>query len=186
MKNGFTLMELLAVIVIMAIIVVVTVPTIINTIADARVNSLWNLAKATANTYDNLVAQDMIASEKVLEGANVGGAWKCLSEVEWEDDNGTSDTGDDVIKKLVDILDISEEDIITSGRSLQSVPVFRDDITNEELVETLTGDMCSSIRVINGKAELLLIANNSGNSKFAISGKVVYAFSSADKGVAKQ
>ena len=78
-RKGFTLIELLAVIVIMAIIVVVTVPTIINTIADARVNSLWNLAKTAANTYDNLVAQDMLSSNKVLDGIELSTEWMQLS-----------------------------------------------------------------------------------------------------------
>ena len=185
-RKGFTLIELLAVIVIMAIIVVVTVPTIINTISDARVNSLWNLAKATANSYDNLVAQDMIASDKVLEGANVGESWKCIATVQWNDDNGTSDTSDDVTRNLADILNLSENDIRYGGQPLVTITEFTDDITDDELVNNLTGVMCSSIRFRNGKAEVLLIANNdSGSSKFAVSGKTVYALSSSDKGATK-
>ena len=182
-RKGFTLIELLAVIVIMAIIVVVTVPTIINTIADARVNSLWNLAVATANSYDTIAAQDMLASEKVLEGSNVNKSWQCIGIVEWTDDNGTSDTSDDVTKTLADILDLSSNDVNLTGAPIVSIPGFSSGI-NTALNNLSSTGICSAIRLKeNGSAEVLLIANSSsGKSKFAISGKVVYALSSADKG----
>ena len=163
-RKGFTLIELLAVIVIMAIIVVVTVPTIINTIADARVNSLWNLAKSTANTYDNLVAQDMIASEKVLDEFNIDNNWKCLRT--------TNSKG----QSLAEILGISSTDVFINGTQAQ-IP------TDMDLTKIKSLGACSAIRLKNGSAEVLLIANSSSDSsKFAISGKIVYALSSADKG----
>lgn len=56
-RKGFTLIELLAVIVILAIIVVVTVPTVLNSIGDAR--------KKTFNTSADTVA-DWIEKEYAL------------------------------------------------------------------------------------------------------------------------
>ena len=53
-RNGFTLVELLAVIVILAIILVIAVPSIMNTIDDAKKGSFESSAKliaANAETY---------------------------------------------------------------------------------------------------------------------------------------
>ena len=48
-RNGFTLVELLAVIVILAIILVIAVPSIMNTIKDARRASFESTAKLIAS-----------------------------------------------------------------------------------------------------------------------------------------
>ena len=171
-RRGFTLIELLAVIVILAIIVVATVPTIINTIADARVNSIWNLAKATANSYNNLVAQDMLASEKVLEKINLGSGWKCIGTHQRE-------MGVD----LVSILDLSVSDLNLGGNFDNSSKNW--DGSKPEMPEGYpTENTCSLIRLNdNGGAEILLIAKKGG--KFDVDGKVVYAFSFEDNGVQK-
>ena len=173
-RKGFTLIELLAVIVIMAIIVVVTVPTIINTIADARVSSIWNLAVATANSYDTMSAQDMLATDKTLSGLTVGNEWKCINAITATDDKGTTDTNDDVTKKLADILDLSETDIDLESSG-------KPDETNPTITK---GTTCSAIRLkSNGNAEILLVAKDGG--KFNVAGKTVYALSYEDKGQQK-
>ena len=51
-KNGFTLVELLAVIVILAIILVIAVPQIMNTIKDARKGSFESSAKLIASNAE--------------------------------------------------------------------------------------------------------------------------------------
>ena len=51
-KNGFTLVELLAVIVILAIILVIAVPSIMNTIKDARKGSLESAVKMVASAAE--------------------------------------------------------------------------------------------------------------------------------------
>ena len=156
-RKGFTLIELLAVIVIMAIIVVVTVPTIINTISDARVNSIWNLAVATANSYDTISAQDMLASDKTLEGITVTTNWSCINP------------------ELAEILDLSGTDVVlddgVSGNT-DTQPVIPGNISSQT---------CSAIRLkTNGAAEILLVAKPGG--KFSVSNSIVYAFSNEDKG----
>ena len=51
-KNGFTLVELLAVIIILAIILVIAVPQIMNTIKDARKGSFESSAKLIASNAE--------------------------------------------------------------------------------------------------------------------------------------
>ena len=154
-RKGFTLIELLAVIVILAIIIVVTVPTIINTIADARKNSLWNLAGSVANSYGTIVAQDLLASEPVIpEGSEATTTWTCIST------------------DLAKVLDLSGEDVNINSNT---VPVSGDRIHVES--NNFDTNTCSAIRIKdNGAAEVLLVAKKDG--RFSISGKVVFAVSS--------
>lgn len=166
-RKGFTLIELLAVIVILAIIVVVTVPTIISTIADARVQSIWNLAGETANSYDTGVAQDLLTPGKALQGATATTSWQCIGGISTSNPTGST---------LAKVLDLSENDLILDG---DKVPTYD---TDQKIV--VASDTCSAIRVnASGGAEVLLVAKNGG--KFAISGKTVYALSTDDNGTAK-
>ena len=66
-RNGFTLVELLAVIVILAIILVIAVPSIMNTIKDARKASYESTAKMVASAAET---QYMVALtlDKVVTG----------------------------------------------------------------------------------------------------------------------
>lgn len=158
-RKGFTLIELLAVIVILAIIVVVTVPTIINTISDARVSSIWNLAGSVANSYDTMAAQDLLATNKVLDGIQATTTWQCIGDIKNNDGS----------KTLAGVLGLSSNDLnlATTG-------------VNTTDVKTST---CSAIRLnsTSGGAEVFLLANSSGG-KFNISGKKVYALSTEDEG----
>lgn len=156
-RKGFTLIELLAVIVILAIIVVVTVPTIINTINDARKQSIWNLAGSLANSYDTTIAQDLLASSPAIPVANrATGTWACIN--------------DTIAKKL----DISSADVNLTGTNGVSTSV---PLTGAKIdVSKITNTTCSAIRTNgSGAAEVLLVATTTG--KFNISGKVVYALS---------
>lgn len=178
-RKGFTLIELLAVIVIMAIIVVVTVPTIINTIADARVNSIWNLAKATANSYNNIVAQDMLATNPVLSEIELGKYWKCIGD--------TSNRGGLEVD-LVSILDLPITDLnlgdIDGGKYDDDTDINFPGNLLEPPIDYLTENTCSLIRLNDdGNVEIFLVAKKGG--KFDVAGKVVYAFSSSDKGGTK-
>ena len=159
-KKGFTLIELLAVIVILAIIVVVTVPTVLNSIDDARKSSLHSLAKEVANWYDTSLAQDMIAinqNDTILGGARVEDTseglddWTCLTAI-----TGTKGN-------LAILYGLSDADLVlTTGYALDS------DIT------TADNRNCSAIRLNNGRAEVVLVGKENG--KFGAR----YAFSTAD------
>ncbi len=159
-RKGFTLIELLAVIVILAIIVVVTVPTIIKTIADARVQSLWNLAGEVANSYDTAAAQDLLTPGTALQGLAANGNWQCIENIKSSDGK----------IKLAEILELKSNDLVLSGGAVDT--------------EDVTKSTCSAIRLKNngaGGAEVFLLATTTG--KFNISGKTVYALSTADNGV---
>lgn len=166
-KKGFTLIELLAVIVILAIIVVVTVPTILNSIEDARLSSIHSLSREIANQYDTAVAQDLIATDPALGNAAATSEWKCIESIT---DTSAANKGN-----LANILDLSDDDL-SLGTTAPSLT------TNGELILTsITKDTCSAIRVnANGAAEVLLVADEEG--KFAISGEVVYGLSSDTQG----
>ena len=157
-KKGFTLIELLAVIVILAIIVVVTVPTIITTIEDARVNSIWNLAGSIANSYDTMVAQDLLASTSALGEGNYAKAdWQCIGDI---------NSGG-----LAEKLDLSSKDVVLTGTA-----------PTGNIEGNTTDATCSAIRLkSNGGAEVLLIATST-EGKFSISGKKVWAVSSQETG----
>lgn len=166
-RKGFTLIELLAVIVIMAIILIVTVPNILQSINDARVSSLHNLAVSSAGTYDKVFAQDLIASagNKILGDipAEVDNTWKCFNNTDLK--NGS--------RTLADILGISTNDVKIDGTALAADA----DVSNT----TVKNTTCSSIRIVNGNAEILLVAASGG--RFAVAGKTVYAYSKQTSGV---
>lgn len=170
-RKGFTFIELLAVIVILAIIVVVTVPTIISTISDARVSSIWNLSASVANSYDTAVSQDLLSPGKTLGGIEnsitSSDGWKCIASL-----SGTKGT-------LAEVLDLSATDVnlATEGAPSNDSNGALDD-------SKVTKDTCSAIRIrSNGSAEILLVAKDGG--KFAVAGKIVYALSSDDAGISK-
>jgi len=152
-RKGFTLIELLAVIVIMAIILVVTVPNIINSISDARVNSIHNLAVSVANTYDTIAAQDLIAESKQLTGKAATATWTCISDAQ----------------------------ATLLGLSTNDVKLASDENVADEYSEATKTTGCSAIRLnTTGGAEVLLVAQTGG--KFAVSGANVYALSTEDAG----
>lgn len=181
-RKGFTLIELLAVIVILAIIVVVTVPTIISTISDARVQSLWNLAGETANSYDTAVAQDLLSPGTALQGlaAPADGSWKCIANITKTE---TVD-GKSVTTTLADVLELKEADLALAkgfdGTTDASVVPSSKDTNGKYIIKK---NSCSAIRLKNdgaGGAEVLLIAKNGG--KFQVSGYTVYALSTETNG----
>lgn len=167
-RKGFTLIELLAVIVILAIIVVVTVPTIISTIADARVSSLWNLAGEVANSYNTGVAQDLLTPGKALQGATATTDWTCIGEVATTSEGKTLDN-------LAEVLDLSEKDLVLTGNAPND-----DDLGGSNYAPAQ--DICSAIK-LNGASGAVVFLNAKAGGKFAISGKSVYALSTDDNGV---
>ena len=70
-KKGFTLVELLAVIVILAIIALIATPIILNVIDDAKTKAAKNSAYGYIDALEKANAQDMLSSESinVLSGA---------------------------------------------------------------------------------------------------------------------
>lgn len=177
-RKGFTLIELLAVIVILAIILVVTVPNIINSISDARLSSIHNLAKSVANTYDTAFAQDLVATDanKLLgdiPSRVLTNTWTCIG-----DSKMTSTTGQK--KALKEILGLSDNDLILTGTAPSIAGIS---ITTTELNSLSDTGTCSAIKIYNGSAQVLLVAKQGG--KFYVAQKQTFALSTDAAGTQK-
>ena len=71
-KNGFTLVELLAVIVILAIVLVIAVPQILNVITESRKGALISSAMLIASTAETKkLSNDLLEIDKVLQCSDV-------------------------------------------------------------------------------------------------------------------
>ena len=163
-RKGFTLIELLAVIVIMAIILIVTVPNIIQSIGDARVNSIHNLAVSAANTYNTAYGQDLVAtaSNKVLGNIpeKISSTWQCIGAFK----PGANGNGSD--KDLATVLGLNASDVVLGDKN-GTVPGAGD----------ITQTTCSAIRLNNGGAEVVLVAANGG--RFYVAQQITFAYSKA-------
>lgn len=176
-RKGFTLIELLAVIVIMAIILIVTVPNIIQSINDARTNSIHNLAVSVANTYNTAYGQDLVATDKVLGNIpeKVNSTWQCIGDI-YSDNNGTK------VRDLSDVLGLSNADLVLT---VEADAEGNKKIANEtNLGASNYTDYCSSIRIYNGGAEVILIAKQGG--RFYVAQETTYAYSEASSANAKK
>ena len=71
MKNnkGFTLVELLAVIVIMGILMMVAIPSVTRTIENSRKDSFVDIAKSYANAVRTLWTADGLSCEGIVSSA---------------------------------------------------------------------------------------------------------------------
>ena len=171
-RKGFTLIELLAVIVIMAIILVVTVPNIIQSINDARVSSIHNLAVSAAKSYNNIYAQDLIVPNpdnrtlgKIPE--KITDSWQCIGNLKTGVTTGTP---------LAEILGFNEADLVLTG----TVPAGTNAAMTSTQTDSITVSNCSAIRIRNGVAEVVLVAANGG--RFYVAQKHTYALSTATAG----
>ena len=69
-KNAFTLVELLAVIVILAVILVIAVPQVLDTITSSKKGSIESTVKLIANTAEKKYAEMLINGETVTDTLN--------------------------------------------------------------------------------------------------------------------
>ena len=170
-RKGFTLIELLAVIVIMAIILIVTVPNIIQSINDARTNSIHNLAVSAANSYNTAYGQDLVATNKVLGDIpeEITEGWQCIGDFAPGKALNTT-------KSLAEVLGLSASDVVLDATTND------DKMTDEKLTVNastgksgVTSTTCSAIRLKNGGAEVVLVAANGG--RFYVAQKITYAYS---------
>ena len=178
-RKGFTLIELLAVIVIMAIILIVTVPNIIQSIGDARVSSIHNLAVSAANTYNTAYGQDLVATDKVLGDIpeEISSDWQCIGDF-------APGKALDTTKSLADVLGVSANDVVLEAATND------DKMTDAKLTVNastgksgVTATTCSAIRLKNGSAEVVLVAASGG--RFYVAQKITYAYSKDTAAVSK-
>lgn len=83
-KKGFTLVELLAIIVILAIILVVTVPAVFSAIDNSRKMSLENSAKGLAKWINDTIVSEQIQLQNLtaLQATlpTTIGKWTCINQ----------------------------------------------------------------------------------------------------------
>ena len=144
MKKGFTLMELLAVIIILGVIFAIAVPQVLNVIQNSKIKSLENQAKLYISTVKNLHDRALLNDEDF----ELIGKCTDLEELHWDDDKGDCiyfiDTQNDETSVTIKGANQFEDLIVYSSLGLISV------ISNDEYYETfpkitLTGDNIKEI-----------------------------------------
>ena len=159
-RKGFTLVELLAVIVILAIIIALVFPQVTNVLNNSKVSTMHSNAVGVKKWWDTAVIDDqMTTGEKQLPDGivdSVTTSWKCMDSV-------VSDAGE----KFYEVAKLAESDYVFTG----DIPV------DGEAVDSNT---CSAVRYSNGELEVLLVAKSGG--KNYIAGRTTFAFSSASDG----
>ena len=171
-RKGFTLVELLAVIVILAIIVGIVFPQIMNSINNSRISAIHSSAKELVRWWENAVAADSLVtveSEKQIPTdilSSVTTDWQCMDSV------SSISAG----KNLFEITGLSKIDLVTA----ESGGSIADDFNPTSTSATT----CSAIRYNSaGGIDVLLVAKNGG--KYYISGKTTYGYSNDANGVTK-
>ncbi len=86
-RNGFTLVELLAVIVILAIILVIAVPQIMNVIEDARKGAFESSVKSVAAAAENQYAVSEVLGKDKPEGNCLNKDWAGLNAKDYSSCN---------------------------------------------------------------------------------------------------
>ena len=115
-NKGFTLVELLAVVVILALVMGIAATSMLNTMNSSRKNTLHSAAQTAASNLNNWVADDMLVtdSSKLKLGttwitytqSTNKDKWICLNDTNLKLNNS---------KDFLQALSLSDEDLITSG-----------------------------------------------------------------------
>lgn len=140
-NKGFTLVELLAIIVILAVILVITVPAVFDAIDSSKKESLVNETKAVSKWVNDITSMDPMLTGESIEYTELpsNGEWKCIVD------------GGSIASKIstTDILIKQTDD----GKTVPG-----DTIDSPSLSSTT----CSAIYNNNGSYEVLLMAKPNG------------------------
>ena len=165
-SKGFTLVELLAVIVILALVLVLTIPNVLNAMNNSRVSSIHSKAKSVANWYSESILADGLTTneaDKIIPTAianQVTGTWKCFGD--FTASGGTT---------LSDLAELTSADFVLTGTAPNATPSS----------SNVSATTCSAIRqTTGGKVEVILVGTTNG--KFAVGGGTVYAWSEDTNG----
>ena len=163
-RKGFTLVELLAVIVILAIIIALVFPQITNVIDNSKISTIHSNAKSVVSWWGTTISADAMVPEDqwqisntvktaVYNSSNVN-KWVCI----------------DSVSGFADAAGLSATDYKFNG--------------NPPVGTTVDSGTCSAIKYTSsGELEVLLVAETGG--KNYIAGKTTYAFSTATSSESK-
>lgn len=137
-KKGFTLVELLAVIVVLAIIMVLTLPTIMNSLSSARQSTFLLYANRMLDT----------AADKYQSDSLLGSGKTCYTISELNGDNTSSYKGkvtiaDDGTTYKIQMYDANYQIGITANEGIGDIAGgvgFKD-------IETIKGNLSSSVKL---------------------------------------
>lgn len=170
-NKGFTLVELLAVVVILAIVMGIAASSVLNSINNSRRSTLYSAAQNAANNLNTWVVEDAVISNNsdkklgdTFQSTTMTGDWICLSTTLMIE-NGTS-----AQTSLLNALGLSTKDIKIGTTLTKEVTTG----------DSLSDPTCSAIRYNfnSGGYELLLVAETGG--KYHVSGdKLHFAYSRA-------
>lgn len=157
-RKGFTLVELLAVIVILAIIIALVFPQVSNVLNSSKVSTIYSNSKVIVKWWELQMVSDK-ENSLIPDGMqnSLSEEWQCMGNVSATD--GT---------KFYEMVNLSENDFVFVG----DVPVDGKAVTN---------NTCSAVRYFpNSGLEVLLVAKEGGKNYTA--GMVTYGFSTATGG----
>lgn len=142
-NSGFTLVEMLAIIVILSIILVTVVPTIFTTIDSSRKNSLENSAKGLAEWINSMVLINELLQDKIISYDELPteiNKWQCIKD-------------DGSISSEISKNDYQISDVVPTGGI--------DDVV-------VGYDTCSAIALRENKKYVVLLVANPEGKLFSI------------------
>ena len=175
-RKGFTLVELLAVVVILALVMGIAATSMLNTMNSSRKNTLHSAAQTAATNLNNWIADDMLATttnEQKLGNDFIKATqttspntWICLDAASIKNisNKGTPAT-------LLNVLGLSTEDIVIGTTGPGTAGSY-----------TISGTTCSALRYNSstGGYEFFLNAKD-GGKYYVASSTDNYAFSRASQ-----
>ena len=181
-NKGFTLVELLAVVILLALVVGFALPNVFDMIDNAKIKSIYNDSRTVVDSINKMYASDMIEQNPIKQklGTNfinqtTKGNWICFQELQKVNNGGKQAT-------LLEVLGITDTDLVMRG----TVPTY--DATEKKyvLVHSQTGsdvskNTCSALRYNKtaGSYEVFFMSKEGG--KYYVSSLTTpnYAFSRA-------
>lgn len=181
-NKGFTLVELLAVVVILALVMGLTVTSMLNTMNSSRKSTLHSASQTLTSNLNNWVVEDQLAtdvSNQMLGNTFItytqstnADKWICLDNT-----NIKNITNKGKSTSLLTALGLNATDIVISSKT-PALSSGKYTITSNNA--TVTNNTCSALRYNTsvGGYEFLLVARN-GGKYYVASSTDNYAFSRA-------
>ena len=172
-KKRFTLIELLAVIVILALIMAVVIPNVTWSLNNSKLSTLHSKEKSLTNSFSEAIITHQFASD--MSGITSHITDDDVNKIETTSGlvclNGLSST----LKKFVEL---NDTDYVLGG-----TPLAGNADPSSTNMRNAASNVCSAVRTKDGVVEVVLVAKSGG--RFFYPGKTItYAWSVDTKGTA--